>query len=447
MKQAATNMKIPGFYRSIIEVQSGFHVFPDQGRRLPAVLEHIIKPESLERMTEEISRLSSVQLDERLGLMRRCFEGVRGLDDFLLRVFDQHFGDTSPLNSCSQSVKIVAAASLVQVFPYEGLACFNPTIVTYLGRRTDAGADGQEPVVVAQRSYGEYHRSSISFRTGVLDGEGLLHLDEPEKTPGGYTVTELPAVNGSCFSFPEDADLNHCVLYAPFMTDISETWEDIRFTRFSGEGEFSGAYLGTFTSFNFIERRLLACMLVTRDFRSFEYQVLKGSGAEDKDLACFPRKINNRYAMLSRNNGRDLFFMTSEDMVFWNKKKLIARCRPGSFDAHKIGICAPPIETSDGWLVIYHGVADPGQIYSLGAMLLDFDDPTIVTARLPYTIHHPFADEKYGMLTTINYTCGAIVHEATGTLVIPYACNDTCWKVGRIRLDELLARLKEDGAL
>jgi predicted GH43/DUF377 family glycosyl hydrolase len=434
---------IPGYYRSLLEIQDGFCLMPDQTRRLPAVLEHLIKPDRLERLTTEISQITPKELEARLGLLEPCFEGIRGLDEHLVEIFARYFPEDSPLNNCSDVVKMSAAAAIIQAFPYEGLASFNPTIVAHPDQ------EGVEPgalrVVLALRSYGEYHRSSISFRTGAIDEKGSLHLEEAEKTRSGITITQLPAIDGARLTFPQSADPGSFVLYGPFVSDIGETWEDVRFTRFEDEGDHEGLYFGTFTSFNFPKRRLLPCVIVTKDFRVFEYKTLHGAGAGDKDIAYFPKRINGRYAALSRNNGQDIFLMTSEDPFSFKKTKCIAQCRPGSFDAHKMGVCAPPIETPEGWLVIYHGVADPGQIYSLSAMLLDLDDPSRVIARLPYTLHHPLADERRGMLSNINYTCGAILHEASGNLVMPYACNDTFCKVGRIGLDELLARLKDDG--
>ena len=194
-----------------------------------------------------------------------------------------------------------------------------------------------------------------------------------------------------------------------------------------------------------MKRRLQPSLLITRDFRTYDYQVLRGAGAEDKDMAFFPRTLKDRYAMLSRNDGRDLYIMFSDDLFSWKKKKKVAECRPDRFDAHKMGVCAPPIETPEGWLVIYHGVSEPGQIYSLSAMLLDLDEPERVISRLPYTIHHPFQDERLGMLTTIIYTCGALVHEASGSLVMPYAINDTACKVGKVTMEELMSRLADFG--
>ncbi|MBU0754852.1 MAG: hypothetical protein KJ645_06900 [Planctomycetes bacterium] len=438
------NEQFPGYYKSLLEIQEGFFLRPDTSRRLPAVLDHLIQPERVERLTRELARLTPKDLDARLGLLERCFHGISGIEDHLLKLFSVYYRDDSPLNGCSRSVKIAAAAAIIQAYPYEGLACFNPSIVPFddPSRSSKNGSD----FVMTIRSYGEFHRSSISFRTGWIDAKGSLHLHGAPKTAEGVTRTSLPEIQGSKIIFPADEDPNSLVLYAAFLGQISETWEDIRFTRMEDEGDYQGGYFGTFTSFNLLKRRLMPCVLFTRDFRTFDYQPLRGGGAEDKDLAYFPRKINGRYAVLSRNNGRDLFLMTSEEPFAFKKKKRIASCRPDCFDAHKMGVCAPPLETKAGWLVIYHGVADPGQIYSLSALLLDLEDPSRVIARLPYTLHHPLVDSNTGMLAHILYTCGAVVHEASGSLVLPYAVNDSFCKVGRIDMEELLARLKEDGA-
>ncbi len=437
------DLDLPGYCQSLLQIQPGFQLRPDPTRRLPAVLEHLVKPERLKWVEEEISCLSAKNIEKRIGMLDVCFKGIHGLEEHLETLYLRYFSRESPLNGCSRSVRIAAAAAIVQVFPYEGLACFNPTIIPH---PVQAGmAEGAMRVVLGVRGYGEFHRSSISFRTGVIDGQGDLLLDGAALKSNGYTRTDLPEVKGNRMVSGEDANLNNAVLYAPFVVEIGETWEDLRLTRFTDDGEYGGSTFGTFTSFNRIKGRLQPSLLITSDFKTFEFTALKGAGAEDKDMAFFPKRIKGRYAMLSRNDGRDLFLMTSDDLLTWNKKKRIAACRPESFDAHKMGVCAPPIETREGWLVIYHGVSDPGQIYSLSAMLLDLEDPAVVKARLPYTIHCPLLDDPIGMLATILYTCGAVVHEPSGLLVIPYACNDSFCKVGRISLDELLARLSDDG--
>lgn len=436
-------LELSDHYRSLIDIQDDFRIDPNQSRRIPSVLEHLVNPERLDALTEELSRLSPKDFDHRLKLLDYCFEGVQGLEDHLQSLFTRYFREDSPLVGCAHHVRVAAAAALIQAYPYEGLACFNPTMVPHPDQ---AGLDeGAIRVVIAVRSYGEYHRSTISFRTGVIDAKGDLSLEAEQKTDNDYSITVLPEVKGGQFIFPEDGDINSHVIYGPYMTDIGETWEDPRCTLFEGEGDLNGSYLCTFTSFNLSKGRIQPSILITRDFRTFDYKPLKGSGAEDKDLAFFPRLINNRYAVLSRNDGRDLYMMTSDDPFSFGKKKKVAECRADSFDAHKMGVCAPPIETEAGWLVIYHGVADPGQIYSLSAMLLDLEDPSQVIARLPYTLHSPFFDEAGGMLNHINYTCGAMIHDASGMLIMPYSVNDSYCKMGRISLDELMARLMDDG--
>lgn len=435
--------QLPEYFQSLLTIQEGFFLRPDPTRRLPAVLDHLVNPDRLEHLTREIARLNPKALELRLSMLSTCFEGISDLENHLLELYARYFSEESPLNGCSRDVKIAAAAAIIQAFPYEGLACFNPAIAPHPIQ--NGPDDGSLRIVLALRSYGEYHRSSISFRTGRIDAGGRIRLDGTVPTASGMTPTRLPEVEGNRFFFPPEGDLNQFVLYGPFLGDVDETWEDVRFTRFEEPGDYEGCYFGTFTSFNFTKRRLMPCLLLTRDFYEFEYMPLRGAGAEDKDLAFFPKKIKDRFAMLSRNNGRDLFLMTSEDPFTFKKRKRIAQCRHGSFDAHKMGVCAPPLETEEGWLVIYHGVTDPGQIYSLGVMLLDLEDPSKVVARLPYTLHHPLVDTQKGMLSTILYTCGALIHGSSRYLVVPYAVNDTYCKAGRISLEEILARLKEDG--
>ena len=240
---------IPEYFKSFIRVQPDFAILPDRTRLLPAVLEHLVKSERQQAITEEISRLSPRALEERLKLVPLCFEGVEGMDDYLLELFDRYFGEMSPLAGCAPDVKRAAASSIAQAFPYEGQAVFNPSFA-FLPE--DKGPEAERRrVILTVRSYGEYHRSSIAFRTGWIEPSGDLTLDRPERTEGGATRTYLPRVEGTRFAFPEEAPPGNQVLYGPFMTGLGETWEDVRVTRFTGDGEFGGAYLMTFTAFDF----------------------------------------------------------------------------------------------------------------------------------------------------------------------------------------------------
>ena len=112
----------------------------------------------------------------------------------------------------------------------------------------------------------------------------------------------------------------------------------------------------------------------------FRINTLNGPEVRNKGLALFPRKINGLYAMLSRQDGENIFIMYSDMLHFWYTKQLIAKpTYPWEFV--QLGNCGSPIETEAGWLVLTHGVG-PMRKYSMGAFLLDLEDPTRVIGRL-----------------------------------------------------------------
>jgi predicted GH43/DUF377 family glycosyl hydrolase len=112
----------------------------------------------------------------------------------------------------------------------------------------------------------------------------------------------------------------------------------------------------------------------------------------------------------------------------------------------QVGNCGPPIETSAGWLVLTHGVG-PMREYSIGAVLLDLEDPTTVLGQLPNPLLVPAADEREGYVPNVVYSCGALVHG--GTLVLPYGCSDSSIRVALVEvaaLLRLLERTPDDGS-
>ena len=156
-------------------------------------------------------------------------------------------------------------------------------------------------------------------------------------------------------------------------------------------------------------------------------------------MALFPRRIEGRYAMLSRQDGENIYLMFSDALGFWYTRELVIKPRfPWEFV--QIGNCGSPIETPEGWLVLSHGVGSMRQ-YTLGAFLLDLDDPRRVIGRLREPLLHPDGAERDGYVPNVLYSCGSQVHG--DNLIIPYAMSD--WASGfatvdlRQLLDELLA--------
>jgi beta-1,2-mannobiose phosphorylase / 1,2-beta-oligomannan phosphorylase len=167
----------------------------------------------------------------------------------------------------------------------------------------------------------------------------------------------------------------------------------------------------------------------------------------DKDLVFFPRKINGKFAFMHRiyPDIQVAYFDLLSDLTyqFWkdylvNLKDHIMLAGRLSFEASYIGGGCPPIETSEGWLIIYHGVEDTrqGYVYHACAALMDIDDPTRELGRLQYPLFSPELDwEKYGVVKNVVFPTGAIVRD--GTLYIYYGAADK--RIGVVSVDlELL---------
>jgi predicted GH43/DUF377 family glycosyl hydrolase len=146
------------------------------------------------------------------------------------------------------------------------------------------------------------------------------------------------------------------------------------------------------------------------------------------------------YAMLSRQDGENICLMYSEMLHFWYTKQVILKpTYPWEFV--QIGNCGPPIETDAGWLVLSHGVG-PMRKYSMGAFLLDLDDPSRVIGRLTEPLLAPNETEREGYVPNVIYSCGGVVHD--GELIIPYAMSDYASTFATISLKKVLAKMKPD---
>ncbi len=140
---------------------------------------------------------------------------------------------------------------------------------------------------------------------------------------------------------------------------------------------------------------VLPQLLETDDFLHFKMHTLNGPAIANKGLALFPRKINGHYAMLSRQDGENIFLMYSDMLYFWYTKEIIFKpTLPWEFV--QVGNCGSPIETDAGWLVLSHGVG-PMRKYSIGAFLVDRDDPSRLIGRLKQPLLTPNENEREGL--------------------------------------------------
>ena len=194
-------------------------------------------------------------------------------------------------------------------------------------------------------------------------------------------------------------------------------------------------YFATYTAFD--GRRVESHLLETADFRVFTVSQLAGQSAKNKGMALFPRLIGGRYAALSRWDRESNGIAYSADGRRWGETVTVqAPARP--WDLVQLGNCGSPIETAAGWLVFTHGVG-PMREYSIGAILLDLDEPERMLAALPEPLLVASESEREGYVPNVVYSCGSLLHG--GTVVLPYGCSDSSVRFAIVDLPRLLDRM------
>jgi predicted GH43/DUF377 family glycosyl hydrolase len=338
--------------------------------------------------------------------------------------------------SLSPEGRLLAGDYFTSEYAFEATALFNPSIVASPAQRQDSE---MFRFIMSARSVGEGHVSSISFRTGHIDTEGDIYIAPAGRTAVTGTQTERDGVRE--IQFDEGTGLSERLLF-PQSRPERNGMEDARFVRFTND-DGTIHYYATYTAYD--GRRILPQMLETSDFLRFKELTLDGAMARNKGMALFPRKIKSpegtsgRYAMLSRVDGENIYLMYSENLQTWNEGVKIASPRfPWEF--MQLGNCGSPVELNEGWLVLTHGVGSLRR-YSIGALLLDKDDPSRIIGRLERPLISPEERERTGYVPNVVYTCGSIVHK--DRLIIPYGSADRSIAFITVGVDELMERLRE----
>ena len=394
----------------------------------------------------------------------------------------------------SQARSLVLGASFTAEYAVEGAALCNPSAVLHPDQ--SGLLDGQARVAISLRGIGEGHISSVGFSAAVV-GPGSTWTFEPRSlpivaatstaaywqkthlravladegridglarsvlghlpavftgidlehaladerqdllaTPGGQaTVALLRRLVSSAYAagFPADLDLSQQVLL-PSAPDESNGMEDARFVRFTTD-DGATEYRATYTAYD--GRKIAPRLLISPDLRTFQAHRLAGPAARNKGMALFPRMIGGRHRSLCRSDGESTSIATSDDGFVWSAPELI-QAPEAAWEVLQVGNCGPPIETDRGWLVLTHGVG-PMRRYSIGAILLDLEDPTQVIAKLDRPFLQPTAEERNGYVPNVVYSCGGLVHD--GLLWLPYGIGDSRIGVVWASVDELLSEM------
>jgi predicted GH43/DUF377 family glycosyl hydrolase len=395
----------------------------------------------------------------------------------------------------SEERKMLIGSYLTMEYSIESSAFFNPSMVEDFDQ--SSLEKGEKRVVISFRATGEGHVSSIEFRRGILDKDNNLRLmpigDNIEKAEVSHKLMfnkkrvlsklnemhtldiyspimcDLPEVfEYSVFKdllnvelanpniskekreayeeviwlldsfydiqFKHDSDISERVIF-PVSDVESRGIEDARFVRFVDD-DGSESIMGTYTAYN--GHSILSKLITTEDFYTFRIMPLHGEGSQSKGMALFPKKINGKYAMLSRIDGVNNYLMYSNRSNEWKEPQIIQKPEY-PWEYTQVGNCGSPLWTQEGWLVITHGVGAMRR-YCIGVSLFDLDDPSKEIGRLPEPLLTPLEDEREGYVPNVVYSCGSIIHN--NNLILPYAVSDYSSTYAVIDMVELMVALK-----
>jgi predicted GH43/DUF377 family glycosyl hydrolase len=451
----------------------------------------------IKRLIERVSEIDKDSVDHLLeNILQEFAARHRNFRETLGRNFDHIAGDVPKSLNLTIEQRLLLGAYVTAEYSVEAAALFNPSIVPHPDQN---GVDkGSIRFIMSFRATGEGHVSSVEFRSGIADTNNDIYLDPVSQyvaTPEIHTdpvyqrrhfrrkLEEMGAHNRvrdhilkdlkESFTFSDLesqitklrstkyrlADKQHAIGTAmwlarsnyeivfrpdqpiservifPVSENESSGIEDARFVRFVDD-DGSVTFYATYTAYDGF--KILPQLLETDDFLTFKMHTLSGNAAQNKGMALFPRKIHGRYVMLSRQDGVNNFIMYSDSLRFWKNAELLQEpAHPLEFV--QVGNCGSPVETTEGWLALFHGVG-PMRKYSIWAELLDLNDPSKVIGRLDEPILAPDEHERDGYVPNVVYTCGSMKHG--DTLIIPYGIADQRCRVATASIPELLSRLK-----
>jgi len=479
--------------------RNSIRFYPDPKR----IIARFYRPDDNKRVKIIIKKVLNLSEEETSLVLGQILKNFSKRHRNISKLLEKNYNEvkeiikTLKVNHRSLSIKkkLLIGAYFTQEYSIESAAFFNPSIV--LDPNQINLEEGQTRVIISFRATGEGHISSIVFRSAIIDNENNIRVvapgylvDVPETTKkyvydkkrfkkkfkeiehDGDTLNKVidrlkdkfiyGELMGSIVEVLKDESLSemdkeeinrikwlatsHYETTFSLDTSISERVifpssysetngiEDARFVKFTDDnGKIT--YYATYTAYN--GHAILSTLLETKDFYHFKIEPLNGEYAINKGMALFPRKINGKYAMISRYDGYANYIMFSDNINVWqNSKKIQEPLYPWEFT--KTGNAGSPIETEKGWLLITHSVG-PMRVYSLGAILLDLENPSKVIARLVEPLLMPNENERDGYVPNIVYSCGSII--LNNELIIPYAISDYASTFATISLDDLFEEM------
>jgi len=459
-----------------------------------------------ERSMSVIKKVMEMSEDEVKLTISQVLRGFSQRHRNISRIFEKHFNQITHLfdnldikpEDIDVNRKVLMGSYFTMEYSIESAAFFNPSMVVHPDQSELAPKELR--VIISFRATGEGHISSMVFRTGVLDKNNNLTMEEPgqlldeaevikryiyDKESFMKKLDEMQSFNnivpaalvldelGDKFTYGE---LKRCVQNARNNLEMSAAKElllseimwlasshyEIEFSLDTAiservifpisdserhgiedarwvkftDDDGTPTYYGTYTAYD--GSAILPKLIETKYFYHFIVLPLHGEIAQSKGMALFPRKIKGKYAMLCRMDGVNNYIAFSDQIGMWRTSQLLMRPKyPWEFI--QIGNGGSPIETEEGWLLITHAVG-PLREYVLSAALFDLDNPTKEIGRLSEPLLMPNEDEREGYVPNVVYSCGSILHN--GDLILPYAMSDYASSYATVDLRELLDEIK-----
>jgi predicted GH43/DUF377 family glycosyl hydrolase len=392
--------------------------------------------ERVQKLAREIYALDTRTVRAELSVVLRDFADRHWQIE---KVFDDRFREIEPRLGLSGPIKKemrqLIGAYFCHEYSFAAAALMNPSVVAHPDQT--GLQPGSVRILLSLRAVGEGHISTIAFREGIISaGRHLVLMPQPSFATAATLGKHKPGTPDDvstldCF---RDSNISGTVIF-PVTEAQRNGLEDLRLVEFQHEGG-AREWMGTYTAYSGHDIR--SELLRTRDFRTFTLTPIKGGAGRNKGMALFPRKIDGKYCMIGRQDGKNLYLLRSDSIDCWDGGELLLEpCFP--WELVQIGNCGAPIELDEGWLVLTHGVGAMRK-YAIGAALLDKSDPSKVIGRTPNPILSAADEDREGYVPNVVYTCGAI--RVGDDLFLPYGVADSSVCFAFVAIHEILAAMR-----
>lgn len=386
------------------------------------------------RLIEDIAALSEQKVKDEYARVRGDFVARHWQTE---KMFDERFQEIEDnigldCSEFSRTRKRLIGAFFCHEYSYAAAALMNPSIVP---SPDQSGLnDGAVRFVMSLRAVGEGHISSVAFREGIAEPDGGFSL-----WPQSELATSVDLDDASLYDSDagvivhrhRESSLSNTVIF-PITEQQRGGLEDLRMVRFDhGGGDYE--WIGTYTAYS--GHSIRSELLRTIDFKRFLLEPIEGRAGRNKGMALFPEKVGGKYAMVSRQDGKNLFLLRSERLDRWSSEGKLLMEPKYPWEFIQIGNCGSPILTDAGWLLFTHGVGAMRK-YSLGCALLDRNDPSKVIGRTAEPVLTAVDADRSGYVPNVVYTCGVL--QVGERLLMPYGISDSAVGFATVEIQALL---------